>query len=748
MHTSRKFSRNIKTLALLVAVFGPIPAFAADPVADEIVVKGNAGGGKEASESKKARTSDTASLLADQPGVALQGAGGVSSLPVVDGLADDRLHITIDGMMLISCCPNHMNPPLSYLDPSQIGTLKVYAGISPVSLGGDSIGATIVAETPAPRFAESGKSLTSGEVGSYYRSNGAARGGNLSLGFSTDKLNFTYRGSIARSDDYSAGGDFKTFAGTGRTGETLPLDVVGSTAYETQNHLFGVALKSGDDLYDATFGYQHVPFQLYPNQRMDMLNNQDYRLNLHYTGRKSWGSLETRLYSQWVDHYMDFGQDKKFYYGTAPNIAPGMPMYTKGKTLGATMKAELELSKRDLVRIGAEAQLYRLDDWWPPSPSVLVGVASAGMAPNTFWNINDGKRDRYAIFSEWEARWNPEWTTLLGARVEVVSTDTGTVQGYNNDAAGMYYIGYLLSATNFNALDRKKNDVNLDLTVLTRYIPDEQRSFEIGFAQKTRTPNLYERYSWSRNAMALVMNNYVGDGNGYLGNPDLKPEVAHTVSASASWHSQDKSREIKVAPFFTYVANYIDAVQWDRTNNVPASTPSGQFGILKYMNQTGRLFGVDISGQMPLGDNGLGEWSAKGLVNYVNGHNVDTGSALYNVMPLNAKISIGQKVGNLGNTLEMVAVARKSEVSIPRQDLSTPGYTLFNWRGSYTIDRLRFDFGVENIFDRLYYLPLGGVYTGQGNTMTLNPGLAGFMPFGISVPGMGRSVYVGMNCKF
>ncbi|NTU68964.1 MAG: TonB-dependent receptor plug domain-containing protein, partial [Chlorobiaceae bacterium] len=207
MHTSRKFTRNMKTLALLIAVAGGhVLAFAAEPVADEIVVKGKADSGKEAKESKKARSSDTASLLADQPGVALQGAGGVSSLPVVDGLADDRLRIKIDGMDLIACCPNHMNPALSYLDPSQVGTLKVYAGgITPVSLGGDSIGATIIAETPAPEFAESGQTLSGGEVGSYYRSNGDAKGANLSLGFATDSVNVTYRGSIANSGDYKAG---------------------------------------------------------------------------------------------------------------------------------------------------------------------------------------------------------------------------------------------------------------------------------------------------------------------------------------------------------------------------------------------------------------------------------------------------------------------------------------------------------------------------------------------------------------
>ena len=53
--------------------------------------------------------------LRDVPGVSLYGAGGVSSLPSIHGLADDRLRVTVDGMDLIASCPNHMNPALSYI---------------------------------------------------------------------------------------------------------------------------------------------------------------------------------------------------------------------------------------------------------------------------------------------------------------------------------------------------------------------------------------------------------------------------------------------------------------------------------------------------------------------------------------------------------------------------------------------------------------------------------------------------------
>ena len=50
---------------------------------------------------------------------------------------------------------------------------------------------------------------------------------------------------------------------------------------------------------------------------------------------------------------------------------------------------------------------------------------------------------------------------------------------------------------------------------------------------------------------------------------------------------------------------------------------------------------------------------------------------------------------------------------------------------------------VENVFDRHYALPLGGTYVGQGRTMSING-----VPFGIPVPGMGRSINVGVNYKF
>jgi iron complex outermembrane recepter protein len=709
---------------------------------------------------RRASTSDTASLLQDVPGVSIYGAGGTSSLPAIHGMADDRVRVKVDGMDLIASCPNHMNSPLSYIDPTNVGSLKVYAGITPVSAGGDSIGGTIIASSKPPEFAAPGEGvLKKGEVGTFYRSNNRAKGVNLSATVASENLSVAYSGSTVEAENYKAGGNFKNFTQTGRSGHTLALDEVGSTAYKNQTHTLGIALKGDGNLIEGSLGYQDTPYQLYPNQRMDMLNNEQKKLNLRYLGEFKWGQFEARAYHERVSHYMDFGGDKQYIYGpNAPStiIAPGMPMYTNGRTTGFSAKADIQLTEDDLLKIGAEYQRYRLNDWWPPSPADLTGMVSSpgvpatsgGMAPYTFLNINNGKRDRLAAFSEWEAHWNPQWMSLLGVRLEQVKTDAENVHGYNNMMAG-----YAASATAFNARNHQKTDHNLDFTALGRYTPSVTSTYEFGYAQKTRSPNLYERYSWSQNSMALIMNNFVGDGNGYLGNIDLKPEIAHTFSATVDWHDAAQAWGLKATPYLTYVSDFIDAVRCNGSGlmmnalcgGAANNTATKKFVQMQYANQSARIYGLDLSGHMPLASGSAGNFELRGVVNLTRGENRDTGYGLYNIMPLNAKLVVGQTLGGWKNSVELIGVESKNHLSEPRNEIKTSGYALVNLRGSYAWDKgnVRVDFGVENLFDRLYYLPLGGAYSGQGMTMSTNG-----IPWGIAVPGMGRSLYAGANIKF
>jgi iron complex outermembrane recepter protein len=708
-------------------------------------------------QSRRASTSDAASLLLDVPGVSFYGAGAVSSLPVIHGLADDRLRIKVDGMDLIASCPNHMNPALSYLDPSQVGSLTVYAGISPVSVGGDSIGGSIVAETRAPEFAAPGQGrLVKGETGAFYRSNNDARGANASATMATENISLTYTGAYSEADNYTAGKNFKNYTATGRAGHSLGRDEVGSTAYQTANHTLGLAVKNANYLFEVKLGYQDMPEQLYPNQRMDLLDNEQKRINLRWLGEYDWGKLEARAYHETVDHFMDFGRDKRYWYGAASGggaaidpttcgamsatCAQGMPMITESRTTGASLKADIKLGNNDLLRIGSELQKYRLNDWWPASGS--------GMWPGTFVNINDGERDRKALFAEWEAHRSSQWTTLLGLRYERVTMDAGNVAGYNPAGGG----NQARDANAFNATNRSRSDNNWDLSALARYTASASLDIEFGFARKTRSPSLYEAFPWSTWQMAALMNNFVGDGNGYVGNPDLKPEKAHKLSATFDWHDAERKHQFKLTPFYTHVTDYIDAMQWDGTTNSARSVLlRDQFTVLRYANHSARLYGIDVSGQMPLARTAAGELGLKGLLNYTRGKNRETGDDLYNIMPLNARLTLTQQTGAWDNALEIVGVAPKRKVSEARNEMKTSGYSLVNLRASHSWKQVRLDFGIENLFDRYYEMPLGGAYLGQGTTMmaTANNMPMGVVPlWGAPVPGMGRSLYAGINVKF
>ena len=680
----------------------------------------------------RSATSDTAQLLNGVPGVGLYSAGGVSSMPFIQGMADDRLRIKVDGMDLISACANHMNPPLSYIDPTAVGSIQVYAGVVPVSVGGDSLGGAIVVSAPAPEFASSGEEvLLKGEAGAFYRSNGNARGANVSMSVANERLSVTYRGSSAESGNYEAAADFKS--GTPPTRVKVPAaSEVGSSMYSAQNQSLALATRHENHLLELKLGLQNIPYQGFPNQRMDMTGNKSEQINLRYQGQHDWGVLEARVYEEHTRHKMNFLDNK-----LSPGALAGMPMDTEGRNTGVRVQADFQQTTRDRWRVGTEYQRYRLNDWWDPTTST-TGM----MGPNVFWNINEGKRDRWDLYAEWDARWAPQWQSQLGVRRATVSMDTGPVQGYNTSAGMMGYGDPANPASvpgAFNAADRKRTDENLDLSALMKFTADESSDYTFGMARKSRSPNLYERYTWStNNAMAMNMVNWFGDANGYVGNLNLKPETANTVSLTADWHDPARqSWSLRVAPYLTYVQDYIDAAPCATAGKTCPARTDG-FVNLSFANQSARIHGVDVSGhKLLVPSSGYGSLTARAVLSYVRGKNADTDDNLYNQMPLNAKLTLVQRLGAWANTAEVQLVADKKDVSQVRNEMQTGGYGLLNLRSSYEWKSARLDMGIDNVLNRLYAPPLGGAYVGQGGAV-----------WGTPVPGPARSFYVGLSAKF
>ncbi|MBF0294722.1 MAG: TonB-dependent receptor [Magnetococcales bacterium] len=690
------------------------------PRIEDPALLANAGLAKAALNSLRAANSDAASLMEGVAGVTLYRGGGVSSLPVVHGMADDRVRVNVDGRELPSACGNHMNPPLSYIDPSNVAKVEVMGGITPVSAGGDSIGGTIAVQSVDPVFAKAGAGvLTKGRVSGFARSNGEHNGGNLAATLATEHLSLTAQGSLTRAGDYRDGHDQK----------------VQSTSFAAENESVQLGARGNGHLFRLDLGRQDIPYQDFVNAQMDMIGNQAKFVNGRYEGQFGWGKLDAQLHWQNTEHQMNVRGDKIL----GRNM--DMPMNTDGTTSGYSLKLEIDLSEGNTLRVGNEFIHFVLDDWWPPSPGQLPCVANnCSMAPGTFWNIRNGRRDRLGTYLEWSSRWNDRWSSLVGVRSDYVRMNTDDVVGYNTTLGLAGVRAYQEDATAFNGRDHERTDMNFDLTALLRFDPTTRQSYEAGYARKTRSPNLYERYLWTRSSMSARMNSAAGDANGYVGDPDLKPEVAHTLSFTASWHDAARKQwEIKATPYYTHVEDFIDADRCTGGTGCTAANRAATAGLvnLQYANHDARLYGLDLSARSKLGPRTpAGDFALTGVLGYVNGKNSDTGDHLYHIMPLNARLGLEHALDNWSNRVELQVVDRKDAVSATRNELRTGGYGLVNVKTGYQWKQVRLDAGIDNLFDKYYNAPLGGVYwvgDGSGNT---------------PVPGPGRSAYIGMTMEF
>ena len=652
-------------------------------------------------------SSDSAALFSSLPGVDFASGGGVASLPVVHGLADDRIKYLVDGIPMGASCPNHMNPALSYIDPTAVAQARLYAGITPVSMGGDSIAGTMVVDSAPPLFADPGApGVRRGNVSSFYRSNGNSFGGSVGATAANSAVSLGYTAAWAQAQDQADG-----------HGNTLT-----STYYQRLNQMLTLGVQGEQGLFTLAVGHQTTPREGFTNQPMDMTGNQSDSFSARYQSDYAWGRVDSQLYWQDVTHQMDVGDDKARF--PDPMF---MPMKTHSKVLGYSLKAEIHGSERDTFRIGNEYRHTTLDDWWPPVPE------SDSMGPNMFSNINGGRRDQFGLYAEWESHWNPMWSSLFGVRSDVIRSNTGQVQGYYSTGDD-----YAADANAFNAQDHFRQDNNFDLTALTRFTPNANNSYEMGYARKSQSPSLYQRYAWSKNSMASSMVNWYGDGNAYVGNLDLKPEVAHTMSATADWHDADREQprwQFKATPYYSYVQNYIDV---DYVTTLDSSS-----SLLQFANHDARLYGLDLSGLLELWNNAAdGRGMLVANLGWMRGERVDTGNSLYHMMPLNARVTLEQRKLHWTHALELRLVNRKTAVDSTRDEPLTPGYGLVNLRTAYQVNKnMSLNMGVSNLFNTYYSLPLGGVNVDQRmQSKWMQPYMA--------LAGAGRSFDFGASIQF
>jgi iron complex outermembrane receptor protein len=238
--------------------------------------------------------------------------------------------------------------------------------------------------------------------------------------------------------------------------------------------------------------------------------------------------------------------------------------------------------------------------------------------------------------------------------------------------------------------------------------------------------------------MSSRMIGWYGDGNGYVGNPNLKPERADTFSLTVTAGDPKQGWSVKATPYYTHVNDYIDAAFVKAFTSMMGAATG--FNQLRFANVEAEFYGVDAAITTPWWDNGaLGKTRVTSSLSWVQGQNVTAQTPLYHQMPLDIKVAIRHIAGRIQR-------APMSNGSIPRPASirpatnRTPAYALPALRTAYTWKTVRLSVDVENLLDKGYYLPLGGIslgdYSASGGTVRRG------------VPGRGRSVNLGLSARF
>ncbi|MDF7673179.1 TonB-dependent receptor [Acetobacteraceae bacterium ESL0709] len=672
------------------------------------------------------QAADTTALFRDVPGFSSYSAGGLSSLPVLNGMADDRLASYIDGIRVGADCPNHMNPAFSQIDMDSIASSQAASGVSSVNIGGDSIGGSLSVERKDPQFAQKGKILVTGQGRADWRSNGGGSGAAGSVTVANDTLSMRYTASYSHASDYTAGG---------RGGH------VASTSYLSYNHAVTAGWHHENHMFALTFGQQDMPYQGFPNQYMDETNNRSTFVNGKYLGNFDWGTLDVRGFWKRIDHAMNMMSDKGGHTATT-----GMPMNIASRNVGYSIKATIPLTLSQTLQVGSEFQHNGLNDWWPPLQGSMM------MGPGTFHNLNDAHRDHLGHFIQLNSHWTSRFSTEIGMRSDLVMMNTGRVSSYNdgdsmsmmhpmtmmNMGMGSMHMGGMgaddaQAAKAFNTAKRGRTDANFDATVILRYKVTDYFDVKGGYARKTRSPNLYERYAWGRSSMASRMIGWFGDGNGYVGNLRLKPEIANNASVTFHFHDpREHGWDLTIEPYFSHIHNYVNVEKIAHLSN--------GFNQLRFVNHTAQTYGINATGRLQLWNNSrFGAAHLMTSLNWVRGQDKTSHTGLYQQMPLNGIIGLHESFGHWTGRAEITLVKAKTTVDSIRSEARTPGYALLGLGAGYRWRTMRLDIGLENLLNQRYFLPLGG-------RMVTEAHAAGTLP--APVLAMGRSVNLTLRGSF
>jgi iron complex outermembrane receptor protein len=639
----------------------------------------------------------TAEMLKRTSGANVNLNGPLTGIAQYRGMFGNRVNVLVDGVNINSGGPNAMDPPLHYLPRPRVGELEIIRGISPVSSGLETIGGTVIANPRRGRFGDTKAFDINGYLdgGAQSVDNGYSVGGVVAL--ANKRHRFEAGGSREDGDDTRFGG--------GR---------IASTAYERNTYDLGYDYRSATQKTGIRFFHNDTGKTGTPALPMDIVFFDSDFINGQYHTDIGDLDLTAKLAYSNIDHQMNNFEQRE---------------------------PPPDTSWFRFTNADSQAWYYTLDLVIPLWGGNLTFGADGNLAnhnatifnPNnaTFFvqNFNYIDRDRLGFFGQWRSRVQGGWGTELGLRYTRVEMNAGSVDG----TPAQMLPGPQILRDRFNNANRDKKDNNVDLVAKLNYRLRPELRVELGLARKTRSPMYQERYLW----LPLQSTGGLADGNNYVGNIDLEPEIAYQLELALDW----RSGVFYFSPhtFYQRVDDYIQGTPSDDPTVIMVSTANGDPTPLQFNNVDAEFYGLDLE----LGYELISNLHVVGLFSYVRGTRRDIDDNIYRVAPPNGILSLTYERLAWSATLEGEFYAEQNKVSKTNAETTSAGYGLLNLSACYILlesgrTNATLRAGIDNVLDKTYRPHLNGINRVRNSDVAV----------GGRLPGPGRNFYARLNVEF
>jgi iron complex outermembrane recepter protein len=586
-------------------------------------------------------TATTETLLSRMKGVSLISRGAYGQEPVLRGLSNGQVNVTIDGMKMFGACTDKMDPVTIYVEPSNLSMVQSILGPQGTEFG-STVGGTLNMKLAQPTV---GRNKVFGVGGSDFQSSASSFNQyatlNVSRGMSAYRTSFVFR----KSGNYHDGnGDEVLYSQYQKVNFSLSGKWT-LAKYDTLQA--DVLLDKGTNI-----GFPVLP--------MDVGSAEAGIYSMTYRHVAPWfifHKVSVKGYYNSIFHAMD---DSK-----RSDVIMHMDMPGRSRTSGLFADADVHVFHEHQARMKIE--YFRNE---------LLGEMT--MYPHEgnpmyMQTAPESSRQSFGLYLSQQYKIDSRNKFLFTFRGDQIFDHLNSGIGF--DQLTVLYPG------DFQQTSRLLKNFSFNYT--RNFSPSVMLEASIGYGE--RMPTLNEKFGF------YLFNRF--DGYDYIGNPFIEPE--QTINVEFSLNYLGSAMELQLTPFYQTIENYI----LGRIVPDMSTMTIGAKGVKAFGN-FGRagLTGVDV---MLLAKPANG-FQLITTVKYTYGSLV-TGDAMPLIPPLKSVSSLRYQIKNFNVQGEWEFALAQNHVSALAGEQKTAAYSIANIRAGIKLGRhWNVNAGVENVFDTAY----------------------------------------------